>query len=95
MLRLSSSLLGVVFLLWVIANARAVDVSGSIAWNFVCPGIDSLHPQTQVTLDGGRYKSGVRRDGSFVFRDVAPGSTFFKSSHEIISLIRFESTSSL
>ncbi|KAF9511650.1 hypothetical protein BS47DRAFT_1143256 [Hydnum rufescens UP504] len=68
----SNPLLGVAFLIWAIRYTYAVDVKGSIAWNFVCP--DSLHPQTQVILDAGRYKAGVRKDGSFIIHDVAPGS---------------------
>jgi len=75
---LSNPLLGVAFLIWAIGYTHAVDVKGSIAWNFVCPGIDSLHPQTQVILDAGRYKAGVRKDGSFIIHDVAPGSYLFQ-----------------
>ncbi|KAF8316128.1 hypothetical protein DL93DRAFT_2111649 [Clavulina sp. PMI_390] len=64
----------VLSLLWLGSTALAINVEGSVVWDFKCTDLKALHPQTKVVLDGGRYRASIRKDGKFTFYDVAPGS---------------------
>ncbi|KAJ7666410.1 hypothetical protein B0H17DRAFT_1089690 [Mycena rosella] len=65
-------------------SAFAVDVTGKLQWNEVCPGIASLGP-AKVILDSGKYKGNVLRDGGFSIPDV-PVGTYILSvvSHDYV-----------
>lgn len=61
-------------LLWQLRPVTATNVEGSISWSPACQDIEDLHPQTKVTLDNGRYKAYVRKDGRFTLFNVSPGN---------------------
>ncbi|KAJ6604351.1 hypothetical protein DFH09DRAFT_1122387 [Mycena vulgaris] len=65
-------------------SAFAVDVTGKLQWNDVCPDITSLGP-ANVVLDAGKYRGNVLRDGRFLIPDV-PIGTYILSvvSHDFV-----------
>ncbi|KAJ7456697.1 hypothetical protein FB451DRAFT_1276876 [Mycena latifolia] len=62
----------------------AVDVTGKLQWNDICPDITSLG-SAKVILDAGKYKGNVLRDGAFLIPDV-PEGTYILSvvSHDFV-----------
>ncbi|KAJ7130067.1 hypothetical protein C8R43DRAFT_1025666 [Mycena crocata] len=65
-------------------SAFAVDVTGKVQWNDVCPDIHSLG-RARVILDSGKYRGNVLRDGGFTIPDV-PVGTYLLSvvSHDYV-----------
>ncbi|KIJ45126.1 hypothetical protein M422DRAFT_67283 [Sphaerobolus stellatus SS14] len=51
----------------------AVQVSGRIQWNDVCPNYTNIRGAKAI-LDNGRSSGYVRRDGQFTIPDVSPGT---------------------
>ncbi|KAK0465396.1 uncharacterized protein EV420DRAFT_1475533 [Desarmillaria tabescens] len=70
MIPFSLRLFGILSLLF---SVHAVDLTGRVQWNDVCPGLLELGP-SKVVLDNGRRSGGVVRDGSFTIHDVPTGT---------------------
>lgn len=63
----------VAFLSCVVVLVLATDLQGRIDFNDVCPGIGQLG-HSQVSLDNGRMKGSIMRDGTFTIPDVPAGT---------------------
>ncbi|KAJ3476668.1 hypothetical protein NLI96_g11001 [Meripilus lineatus] len=53
--------------------AFAVDLTGRIVWNELCPGLHVLG-QAKVGLDNGGLSAGITRNGTFTIPDVPIGT---------------------
>ncbi|KAK0246062.1 hypothetical protein EDD85DRAFT_944440 [Armillaria nabsnona] len=60
-------------ILSLLISVHAVDLTGRLQWNDVCPGLLELGP-SKVVLDNGRRSGGVVQDGSFTIHDVPAGT---------------------
>jgi len=60
-------------LLSCVALAFALDITGEVSWNDICPDAASLG-QAKVSLDDGIFSSSVTHTGKFIIPDVPDGT---------------------
>ncbi|EGN91736.1 hypothetical protein SERLA73DRAFT_192093 [Serpula lacrymans var. lacrymans S7.3] len=74
----------VCLLLAITSVVSALDVHGRIQWNDLCPNFGALGA-SKVLLDAGRLSATVTQNGTFLMRDVVPGTYVLSvSSHDYI-----------
>ncbi|EIN13522.1 hypothetical protein PUNSTDRAFT_129200 [Punctularia strigosozonata HHB-11173 SS5] len=61
-------------LLSFVGSALAIDITGRINWNDVCPDIAALGHAKAVLDDGYTHYGGITRDGHFTIPNVEPGT---------------------
>ncbi|KAF9535849.1 hypothetical protein CPB83DRAFT_842451 [Crepidotus variabilis] len=71
--------------------ARAIDVTGHVAWNVVCLNTTALGPAT-VSLDEGVHYGSITRGGRFTIPDVPDGSYLLSvhSHHYVFDQLRID-----
>jgi len=60
-------------LLSCVAFGRALDITGHILWNDVCPNATTLG-QAKAFIDDGVHTGGIKTNGKFVIPDVSDGT---------------------